>query len=400
MLTWLPIGSLDGSHMGINRMYRRMKLYVWWPKMRECIREYVGCCLICKRSGPCRYHTLRSVLGKPVPFQLVSCDHVGHRMVHGNKYYYLVMIDHCSRLCMTVPMREEPTSVNAASMFRLHWFCQFGAPGAVLADRGVFTGKAFTEFVTQEMLAHIVFSSSSYPQGNGVNEAVHKGLEAAIMARMQYDSSSSFEDMLMHATQAYNATPHSSIGMAPFFALFGMAMPMPGWQWCVESVTTEEQRRAGLMERRQIAMVRASMLADRELCLERASQFVVGDFVVYSLSEYEIGVVSKGEDGHKVSYSSRWSLPQQVIKVQDKCLVVKSCIGEAGGSRERNVPVVRCRKLSSTIPPTLRKMAVESLEVAAPSYGTRFVHKLAKGSKPVTKEKEVQEKKRTIVPTE
>eukprot|EP00922_Rhytidocystis_sp_ex-Travisia-forbesii_P042397 GHVS01063328.1.p1 GENE.GHVS01063328.1~~GHVS01063328.1.p1 ORF type:complete len:133 (-),score=1.10 GHVS01063328.1:169-567(-) len=132
---------------------------------------------------------------------------------------------------------------------------------------------------------------------------------------MLYADASLSADMLMQTTQAYNATPHSSIGMSPFFALFGINMPMPGWQWCFDSITTNQQRLLGLKERRQIAIVRAVMLADRGLCLERASQFEVGHFVVYYLSEYTREIVSKGEGGHKASYTSKWSLPHEVVKV-------------------------------------------------------------------------------------
>lgn len=361
-----------GGHAGVNRMYRRLKTFVWWERMQESLREYKTACLVCQRSGPCRYRTLRHVLERPMPFQLVSCDYVGERWVFGVKWFYLVLIDHCTRYCLTIPVDRDPDASHAVKSFREEWFAKFGAPGGVLADRGVFRAEDFLEFVTKELQAYPLYSSPAYPRGNGLNESVHRGLDAAIGARLQYDSSTPFPDVLMQATLAYNATPHGALGCSPYFSLFGMHMPLPGWQF-MDSGIEEKQRRAQLEESRRIAMVRAVLLADRELSLDRSMDFAAGDLIVYHLSPYQKGVILNRKADERVSYSSDWSLPQEVVEVKGRALMVKGILAKEPGEEVRQVPVAACRKLLSNIPPSLHKLASVSLDKEKPSHGGNYL---------------------------
>ena len=75
------------------------------------------------------------------------------------------------------------TGKTTKSVLRHHWVSIFQAPEAVLTDRGLaFRDKKFEEYVTQELCAYHVFTSTYYPQGNGINESSHRGLEASIAA--------------------------------------------------------------------------------------------------------------------------------------------------------------------------------------------------------------------------
>lgn len=66
--------------------------------MAQDVQKYVKQCLICLRQGTLQpFRRLRSVLSKPLPLQMVSCDHVGPRNWQQQMVQYLVIIDHATR---------------------------------------------------------------------------------------------------------------------------------------------------------------------------------------------------------------------------------------------------------------------------------------------------------------
>ena len=146
------------------------------------VRHFVGQCLVCLRHHPTQAKTLRGLLEKPLPLQLISLDHVGPRKWANQTVFYLVMIDHATRFMMATPM-EVVSGAATKRALEERWVAVFQAPEAILTDRGsVFREKEFQNYVTQELCAYHIFSSAYYPQGNGLNEASHKGLEASIAA--------------------------------------------------------------------------------------------------------------------------------------------------------------------------------------------------------------------------
>ena len=114
------------------------------------------------------------------------------------------------------------------------------SPEAILTDRGsVFKEKEFQEYVTQELCAYHIFTSAYYPQGNGVNEASHKGLEASIAAVAE-TMDVSFAEALKDAVAVHNATPHSALGESPFKAMMGFEPTLPGGK-STDAVVTHRQ---------------------------------------------------------------------------------------------------------------------------------------------------------------
>ena len=101
--------SKYGLHMGIGRMIRRMNRWVWWPKLSTAVQSYVNGCLVCVRRHRPSRTSLRGLLSKPLPLELISLDCVGPRTWCGNKYYYVVIIDHATRF---IQLRCYPLLLN------------------------------------------------------------------------------------------------------------------------------------------------------------------------------------------------------------------------------------------------------------------------------------------------
>lgn len=42
--------SILGEHLGFARAYRRIKQYVWWPRIKKQMRSYILSCIICQKN--------------------------------------------------------------------------------------------------------------------------------------------------------------------------------------------------------------------------------------------------------------------------------------------------------------------------------------------------------------
>lgn len=355
LLYWFHASNY-GGHFGINKTARRLNKWFFWPNQKADVSKYVNSCLPCRRTGVPGVRYLRQVLERAEPFQLVSLDYVGPREWRSEKLHYLVIIDHFSRFIVTKVVTAATTG-GAITALKESWMSHFGAPEAVLVDRGAaFISRPFQNFVRNELSATIVYTGAGYPQGNSINEAAHKGLEASISTRLLYDNVSSFSDVLNDAVLAYNSTPHSATGMSPFCMLFGKEMILPGLQR-FRSEVPEEVRRSRIKDAQFQASCRAILMEDKGLKLMSAEPVKVGDQVVYYLQEHEVGTKALEEGRVLIKYTPHWSTPVEVVGVGKNTVEVL------------NVKGVRCkisnrliRKISSDVPPSLKALSVSNVQ--------------------------------------
>ena len=351
--------SRYGGHGGSNRTLRRMNKWVWWPAMHADVKAYVDRCLLCVRKGALVSKTLRSVLDRPMPFQLVSLDHVGPRKWGGREVHYLVIIDHCSRFVVAM-VAEDCEADTTRDLMDKRWCSIFGAPEVVLTDRGpAFRGQGFTDYVTQKLGSYHMFTSPYYPRGNGINEACHISLESSLTAAAHSDVYQ-YAVALQDAVYAHNATPHVATGMSPFECLFGQEMVLPGWQ-AFQLAGDPEKRQLGQKEARYQALVRASILSQK-VTVAHQPKFQVGDIVVFQMSKYERSIEVDKTDH---SYDMRWSLPHRVKKIKgDSLQCVPMAAGEAALPRQVSASVTRA--LKPDIPASLVPATIAQLRVKAP----------------------------------
>lgn len=150
--------------------------------MNSDVRDYIGACVFCLRQFTPKVRTIRGALLRPRSFELISLDYVGPRTVGGVQFWYLVVIDHASRYVMT-DVTVNMGQAHVQEVLETKWVTVFGAPMAVLTDRGrEFCGAGVRRYVTQKLGAFHVFASPYYPQGNGLNESCHKALEHSVAA--------------------------------------------------------------------------------------------------------------------------------------------------------------------------------------------------------------------------
>ena len=360
ILYWFH-ASRYGGHCGINRTLRRVSLWVWWPGMAADVRKFVSQCLICIRQAPSKARTLRGLLEKPQPLQMISLDHVGPRTWFDRTVYYMVIIDHASRFMVAIEVADL-TGKTTKDVLRQSWVSIFQAPEAVLTDRGpAFREAEFEEYVTQELCSYHVFTSAYYPQGNGINESSHRGLEASIAAAAG-TLDVPFAEVLRDAVAVHNATPHSSLGDSPFFTMFGFDATLPGWQR-YRPDRDEVCRNVSRREIRHRAMIRAQLLGER-VKLEEKENIIVGDIVVYILSDYE-KKQHRPPASTSEAYTPKWSLPSRVVEVNSRTVV---CQPFGCPNQRRQVPRSQVKVLRGEVPQSLVRLNLTQIERLNPRY--------------------------------
>jgi transposase InsO family protein len=94
----------------------------------------------------------------------------------------------------------------------------------VLTDQGICRSKEFRDYVTKDLLAQSVLTSTYYPQGNGINEASHKGLDYHVMSstwESMITDADTFDVLVQEAVLIHNALPNTTTGEAPAMLLMG-----------------------------------------------------------------------------------------------------------------------------------------------------------------------------------
>jgi RNase H-like domain found in reverse transcriptase/Reverse transcriptase (RNA-dependent DNA polymerase)/Integrase zinc binding domain/Integrase core domain len=365
-ILWWFHASKYGGHAGVNRTRRRLNKFVWWPGMTKSVQEYIGGCIYCIRRQPTKPKTLRGALTKAIPFQLVSLDYIGPRSAGMNTWYIMIIVDHATRFMMA-KVTDSPSAAHAVRLLKYSWCAVFGAPLAILTDRGAaFRDKAFHEFVVQQLGAYHVFTSPYYPQGNAINEASHKALEYSLSAALR--DTNDLEDAVHDSVLVHNATPNIATGESPYYAVYGTELVFPGWQRLAPSNTP--LRAKYVQNELRLQSMLTERLVQEERQLENAAADVqVGTWVVFPLGEHESKFVSHPHVTND-KYSPKWSLPAKVLQVKEAALTVATL---GCPERTRDVPRAACRKLKYDVPASLVNLALETLNYEAPRYAKAFV---------------------------
>jgi hypothetical protein len=128
------------GHMGVDRTYRRLRPYYFWPRMLEEVEQWVTACETCARTKPPRTPPKGLLHGIPPPsrpMELVAVDAVGplKRAADGNRYI-LVWIDHFSKFLWLHALSEFDGETTARALISLA--SQWGRPEKLLFSPRLF----------------------------------------------------------------------------------------------------------------------------------------------------------------------------------------------------------------------------------------------------------------------
>ncbi|GJU60300.1 reverse transcriptase domain-containing protein [Tanacetum coccineum] len=141
----------------------------------------------------------------------------------GNKYI-LVAVDYLSKW---VEAKALPTNdARVVCKFLKSLFARFGAPRAIISDRGThFCNDQFAKVMLKYGVTHRLFTAY-HPQTSGQVEVSNRGLKR-ILERTVGENCASWSDKLDDALWAFRTAYKTPIGCTPYKLVYGKACHLP-----------------------------------------------------------------------------------------------------------------------------------------------------------------------------
>lgn len=172
----------DMSHLGFDRMIKKLGESCWFPKMNQIVKKYVRNCLDCahgtKKSGK------RAGLMNPIPkisqpFETIHLDQMGPMETDTDGFkYILTLVDAFTKYVILTPTRN--VDVDAVLIALDNFIDLFGVPRRIIADRGgAFDSKSFEEFCVKNGIERHI-TATAMPRGNGQAERYHRKMLSSL----------------------------------------------------------------------------------------------------------------------------------------------------------------------------------------------------------------------------
>ncbi|WOG89301.1 hypothetical protein DCAR_0208538 [Daucus carota subsp. sativus] len=305
-------------HPGATKMYNTMKSHYWWSGMKRDVAEFTAKCLTCQQvkvehQAPAgKLHPLSIPEWK---WEKITMDFVTNlpKTRKGNDAIWII-VDRLTKSAHFLPIRWGCTLDHLAQRYvneivRLH-----GVPISIVSDRDPRFTSRFWKSLQEAMGTRLNFSTAFHPQTDGQSERTIQTLEEMLRACV-IEFKGSWDEYIALMEFAYNNHFHSSIGMAPYEALYGRKCRSPLY-WDKEGTIILEGPELVQNAVDKVNMVKAKLKAtqDRQKSYvdqnRREMEYQVGDKVFLKVSPWR-GVMRFSNKG---KLSPRYIGPYEIIE--------------------------------------------------------------------------------------
>ncbi|GJV25114.1 reverse transcriptase domain-containing protein [Tanacetum coccineum] len=216
-----------GGHHGANLTAKKVfDAGFFWPSIYKDAHELVKNCDSCQRQGKIsqRDEMPQNSIQVCEIFDVWGIDFMGpFPSSKGNKYI-LVAVDYLSKW---VEAKALPTNdARVVCKFLKSLFARFGAPRAIISDRGThFCNDQFAKVMLKYGVTHRL-STAYHPQTSGQVEVSNRGLKR-ILERTVGENRASWSDKLDDALWAFRTAYKTPIGCTPYKLVYGKACHLP-----------------------------------------------------------------------------------------------------------------------------------------------------------------------------
>ncbi|GJT51225.1 reverse transcriptase domain-containing protein [Tanacetum coccineum] len=216
-----------GGHHGANLTAKKVfDAGFFWPSIYKDAHELVKNCDSCQRQGKIsqRDEMPQNSIQVCEIFDVWGIDFMGpFPSSRGNKYI-LVAVDYLSKW---VEAKALPTNdARVVCKFLKSLFARFGAPRAIISDRGThFCNDQFSKVMLKYGVTHRL-STAYHPQKSGQVEVSNRGLKR-ILERTVGENRASWSNKLDDALWAFRTAYKTPIGCTPYKLVYGKACHLP-----------------------------------------------------------------------------------------------------------------------------------------------------------------------------
>ena len=346
-------GSRLHGHYKVARTLAKLRKRYWWKEMVtdvvELVKNFMQCA-VAQEEQPQKQAKLEIVHPRR-RCELVAIDvqTITPRTESGN-IKILVMIDLFTRFVRAVPIPDEKAE-TVAKVLLDEWISIFGPMEKLMSDGGTNLVSKVVESLVEQLGIGRMQSYAWHPQANGTVERWNRTVARDIASFMTTGKTYWDEHVALECLR-YNTSVHTSTGMTPFVAMFGIEAFEA---WCEVDLEQMDEEPDALSERLSFlhkkllskekrARVRGKAQYDKVV---RETQYAVGDRVL--MWSTKIGK----DEGKKIV--KPWTGPY----------VVKQRLGRVGYELESDVGGKRVRVLVNR----LRKIGPGIEETGDPVVG-------------------------------
>ncbi|WVZ24644.1 hypothetical protein V8G54_003188 [Vigna mungo] len=217
-------------HSGITKMYKDLRMSFWWPGMKQDVARFVESCLTCQRAK-IEYQKPSGLLQPlEIPewkWDSIAMDFVTHlpRTVRNHDAIW-VIVDRLTKSAHFLPINLKMPMSKLAQLYIKEIVQLHGVPSGIVSDRDPRFTSRFWQALQQEMGSKLQMSSAYHPQTDGQSERTIQTLEDLLRTSV-LDHLGVWDEVLPLTEFTYNNSFHSSIGMAPYEALYGRKCRTP-----------------------------------------------------------------------------------------------------------------------------------------------------------------------------
>ena len=305
-------------HPGSTKMYQDLKMSFWWSGMKRDISEFVTKCLVCQRvkaehqvpSG-----LLQSIIIPEWKWDRITMDFVvGLPLTRRKHDSVWVVVDRLTKSAHYLPVRTDYSLDKLAELYikeivRLH-----GIPISIISDRDPRFTSRFWGKLQEALGTRLNFSTAFHPQTDGQLERVIQIMEDMLRSCV-IDYEGSWDRHIPLVEFVYNNSFQSSIGMAPYEALYGRKCRTPlCWTELSEKkvighdlIQETEEKVKMIRERLKVANDRQKSYDDMK---RKDIRYEIGEKVFLKVSPWK-KVMRFGKNG---KLSPRFIGPYEVIE--------------------------------------------------------------------------------------
>ena len=291
-------------HPGGTKMFHDVARNFWWNGMKKDIAAFVSRCLTCQQVKAEHKHPGGLLQPLPVPewkWEHITMDFVVGlpRSRRGNDAIW-VIVDRLTKSAHFISIKVTDTVDKLCQRYLNEILRLHGAPVSIISDRDPrFISRFWTSF-QKALGTKLSLSTAFHPQTDGQSERTIQTLEDMLRSCV-LDFGGGWEEHLSLIEFAYNNSYHSTIGMAPFEALYGRPCRSPVC-WAEvgdkallgpDMIQETTQKVQQIRQRLETARSRNKSYADKR---RRPLEFDVGDHVFLKVSPRK-GVMRFGKQG-------------------------------------------------------------------------------------------------------
>ncbi|KAL2938982.1 Transposon Ty3-I Gag-Pol polyprotein [Bienertia sinuspersici] len=217
-------------HLGGNKLYKDIKQQFWWQGMKKEVAAYVSKCLTCQKVKA--EHRRPSGLIQPLEiptwkWDSISMDFVmGLPLTRSGKNAIWVIVDRLTKTARFIAMKDTWNMKQLADAYMKEVVRLHGVPTDIVSDRDSRFLSHFWGKLQEAMGTILKFSTAFHPATDGQTERTIQTLEDMLRACVM-EFQGSWDEHLSNIEFSYNNSYHSSIGMAPYEALYGRKCRSP-----------------------------------------------------------------------------------------------------------------------------------------------------------------------------